>query len=79
MNIEWRGISSAPRDGTTVIVGAPDDEWFTMRWNPRGRNSIFQPEPVGIWEAPDGSFTWSEEGGFGPSHWRPALTKGEMQ
>lgn len=67
---EWRDISSVPRDGTIVIVGTPDDEWFTMRWNAIGSNSIFQPEPVGIWEAPDGSFTWSEERGYGPTHWR---------
>lgn len=69
---DWRNISTAPRDGTVIIVGAPDDEWFYMRWNPQGFNGLVQPEPDGIWEATDNSFTWSEQGGFGPTHWRPA-------
>lgn len=71
--MDWRPIETAPRDGTIVRVGAPDDEWFTMKWNPRGYNEIFQPEPTGIWETPDGSLTWTDADGAGPTHWAPRL------
>jgi hypothetical protein len=69
---EQRDISTAPRDGTMIVVGGPDDAWFVMRWNSRGYNAVFQPDAVGIWESPDGTFTWSEQGGYGPMYWRPA-------
>lgn len=66
----WRAMDTAPRDGTIIFVGA-DSEWFVMKWNPIGSNALFQPDPIGIWEAPDGSFTWSEDGGWGPTSWQP--------
>lgn len=69
----WLDIQSVPRDGQFVWVGAPDAGAFVMRWNPAGSNAIFQPDPVGIWETPDASMTWSEEDGAGPSKWRPYL------
>ncbi len=74
----WRSMDSAPRDGTLVFVGA-DGEWFVMRWNPIGSNSLVQPDPVGIWEASDDSFTWSEDGGWGPTGWQPYETEGATQ
>lgn len=67
---DWRDIGTAPRDGTIIRVMA-DEQCFNMLWNPQGSNTFFQPDPVGIWEAPDGSMTWSEEKGFGPTHWKP--------
>lgn len=67
----WMDIASVPRDGRLVWVGDPKAGRFVMRWNPRGSNSIFQPDPAGIWEASDESMTWSEFGGFGPRFWRP--------
>jgi hypothetical protein len=42
-----------------------------MRWNAAGSNWLVSDRP-GIWEAPDESFTWCEDQGFGPTHWRPA-------
>lgn len=68
--IDWRSIDSAPRDGTIIRVMA-EEEWFEMRWNPQGSNEHFQPDPVGIWETPDASMTWSEDRGYGPTHWAP--------
>ena len=65
----WYDISTAPRDGTLIKIGA-DGEWFVMRWNPEAKNGIF-PGVKGFWQVPDGSMTWCEEGGFGPTHWLP--------
>lgn len=67
----WMDIQSVPRDGRLVWVGDPEAGKFVMRWNAIGNNDIFQPDPVGIWEAPDDSMTWSEDGGFGPTFWKP--------
>lgn len=67
-------IETVPRDGTLVIIGHEDVGWFHMQWNPTGSNAIFQLEPVGIWETPDGSMTWSEAGGYGPAWWQPVGT-----
>ncbi len=66
----WMDIQSVPRDGSIVWVGDPDVGQFVMRWNPSGSNSLFQPDPVGIWESPDECMTWSEDGGFGPTFWK---------
>lgn len=68
---DWQPISTAPRDGSIIEIGAEDAGRFPMRWNPHGRNEVFQPDAYGIWEAPDGSLTWSESLGAGPTHWRP--------
>jgi hypothetical protein len=66
----WQPIDTAPRDGRVIVV--TDHETFTgsMAWNASGTNPPFQ-RGVGIWEATDRSFTWSEERGAGPTHWRP--------
>jgi hypothetical protein len=75
---EWRPIETAPRDGTEIEVIAFDDRGtveegpFPMRWNCAGMNGIVSIRP-GIWECGD-NFTWCEDHGFGPTHWRPSPT-----
>lgn len=73
----WMDIQSVPRDGRIVWVHDDDAGTFPMVWNPIGSNSVFQPDPVGIWETPDGSMTWSEDGGYGPTKWCPYV-EGEV-
>jgi hypothetical protein len=68
---DYRDIATAPRDGTLIEVFDPDCGSFPMRWNVAGSNALFQPNELGIWEASDGSMTWSEMQGFGPTLWRP--------
>lgn len=72
----WRPIETAPRDGSVVEITALEDdgtpfEIHPMCWDANGRNTIFAPGMVGMWTAPDGSYTW-REGDGGPTHWRPA-------
>lgn len=75
---DWRLIDTAPRDGTMIEVMAEDAGQFYMCWNPAGENALVSTG-VGIWEAEDGTFTWCEDHGFGPTHWRPApLSAGRM-
>ena len=63
-------MSTAPRDGRTVIVGDDDVGEFLMRWNVDARNDLFAPGVSGMWEAPDKSMTWTEHEGAGPTYWR---------
>lgn len=65
-------ISTVPRDGRPVYVTAEDEPEYLMRWNPKGFNPIASRSP-GIWEDVRGAFTWSEDTGVGPTHWRPAI------
>ncbi|BCB18042.1 hypothetical protein OCUBac02_09360 [Bosea sp. ANAM02] len=67
---DYRDIVSVPRDGSLVWVMHEDVGSFLMRWNAAASNPMVSTEP-GIWEAPDGSFTWCDKNGLGPSHWRP--------
>ena len=62
-------IETAPRDGTLIVVGDPDAGWFPMQWGHIQQNGFFAPGVVGMWIMPDGSMTWTEHGGFGPSEW----------
>lgn len=59
----WRPISSAPKDGTTVMVYVPDFEKITEAWF---------CEQTGLWPH---SAAYSDEGepcNVGqPTHWRP--------
>lgn len=51
--MDWRDISSAPRDGTIIEVMDPDCGSATMRWNPAGFNALVSKNPGGgIWECP---------------------------
>lgn len=68
---DFRPIDTAPRDGTLVEVYADGDGPFVMRWNASGTNWLVSKQP-GIWEAADAAFTWCEDDGMGPTHWRPA-------
>lgn len=63
-------IATAPKDGRTIIVGDDDVGEFVMRWNPDCTNPVFAGGVVGMWEMADGSATWTEGNGFGPSYWR---------
>ena len=77
---DFRPIDSAPRDGTLIEIMDEDVGSFLMRWNPAGRNALVSKQ-AGIWEAHDGSMTWCEDDGFGPTWWRPAPSqqRGEEQ
>lgn len=73
MSGAWRLIATAPRNKTPVYVTAEDAGTFIMCWDPEATNSLFQ-EGKGIWVAyPNKEFTWSEEKGMGPTHWKPCL------
>lgn len=72
MKQRWLPIRTVPRDGSVVHVAVPGEETALMRWVVGGSNALFQPEPIGIWETSDGSLTWSEQRGYGPTHWMPA-------
>jgi hypothetical protein len=52
----WNDISTAPRDGTVIRVGA-ESEWYQMRWKEFGSGDAWQPDVDGFWEAWDGSST----------------------
>lgn len=65
----WQLIETAPRDGTVIEVAADACGSFPMRWNPKGFNPLASRKP-GLWEIPDGSMTWTEDDGAGPTHWR---------
>lgn len=70
MDADWYPIDSAPRDGTEIWVQHDDCGAFPMRWKPDGFNPLVSTDG-GLWEAPGGGFTWTEEDSMGPSHWRP--------
>lgn len=70
----WNDIASAPRNGRPIRVAAFDDhgliQSFVMQWGHIARNELFAPGVVGMWVAPDGSFTWDASHDGGPTHWR---------
>lgn len=74
----WQQIDTAPRDGTLILVMDPDCGIFPMRWSPLARNPLSQPGR-GIWIMSDGSMTWSEYQGFGPSKWMPMPSTASYQ
>lgn len=51
---DWRPIETAPRDGTAILVTAPDVECeVTIAYFQRGRlYSIFDGKPFGGWVTP---------------------------
>lgn len=74
---DWLPISSAPKDGTPVLLTAfeVDGSLFEihpMRWCHIQRNGLF-PGATGMWTALSGEYTWNDDGmGGGPTHWLPA-------
>lgn len=71
---EWQDINTAPKDGSEIELTWMDDglpqERFIMQWGHIQQNGLF-PGLVGMWVAPDGSFTWSDDNPDGaPTHWR---------
>ena len=72
--INWRTDIENARSGKPVMVGWKEphhndmQESFIMRWNDYAKNAMFAGV-AGMWEALDKSFTWAEEGGYGPTHW----------
>jgi hypothetical protein len=41
-----------------------------MQWAHIQRNGLF-PGKVGMWTMCDGSMTWNDDDGYGPTAWRP--------
>ena len=70
----WLPISTAHRDGRVIEVSDLDTASAEMWWNAAGSNRLVQVS-AGIWEAVDGAFTWSEQAGYGPTHWRPCAAE----
>lgn len=66
---EWQDISTAPRNGMSIMVSDPDCGQFIMHWNATAENGLF-PDRLGFWESLDLSFTWSEHDGMGPTRWK---------
>lgn len=69
--MEWRPITTAPRDGTPIEVFAEGIASAVMHWNPKLVSPI--TETPGCWVEIDGPYTWSEGDDYGPTHWRPAI------
>lgn len=72
---EWQDIKTAPKDGSSIRVTALDKEGqpfevHKMQWGHIQKNAVFAPDTIGMWVAPNGSYTW-REGEGGPTHWRP--------
>lgn len=72
----WRPIADAPRDGSTILITALEEdgsplEVHPMQWAHVQRNGLF-PGVVGMWTTPDGAYTWNgEPDAGGPTHWQP--------
>jgi hypothetical protein len=74
----WRTIKSAPKNGIVIWLtwmenGKPQDV-AAMCWDPSAKNGLF-PGKIGMWVAPDQSFTWNGDGDGGPTHWAPIKNK----
>lgn len=54
----------------TWFVGDQAQEIWPVQWGHITQNKFFAPGQVGMWVAPDGSYTWQDATGDGPTHWR---------
>lgn len=66
-----RPMDTAPRDGTTIIVGDEDCGEFPMRWDSEMTNGLF-PGVKGFWVVSGNLARWDESKGLGPTYWLPA-------
>ncbi len=64
-------ISTAPKNGLTIIVGHEDVGEFAMHWDAKAENPLFAPDATGMWVMTGGPMTWAEVDDMGPAWWRP--------
>lgn len=57
---EWQPISTAPKDGTEILVCACGNSWFVVFWDDKLGNTH-------CWQTPDGVAYHNDL----PSHWMP--------
>lgn len=65
---KWEPITTAPRDGTLIMVRAEGFGPHKMRWDSEATNPLVGSHK-GLWVAEDRSFTWDESRGAGPEEW----------
>lgn len=66
--MDWQDISTAPKDGTRVILYQPDGQW-RRRGPHRGAEVA-----TGYWHQPgnpEADGFWVAGGAFRPTHWMP--------
>jgi len=61
---KWKPISTAPKDGTWIIVCCPDSP---MCWRPCEFTAWMESDGVGSWREED----CSEDLPYEPTHWMP--------
>lgn len=59
-------ISEAPRNGRSLRVGDEGVGEFIMHWN--ADRTCWITGEFGVWEATNGSFTWTEHDNAGPTY-----------
>ena len=69
-------ITTAPRDGTWIVVGHEDVGTFLMRFVATQKNEAFAPGMVGMWLEYGDGMTWIDDAVCGPSHWKPVDKRG---
>lgn len=62
-------ISSAPRNGTRILVGDAKCGLVSAFWDDCTVHPL--TGRTGMWMSSDGTFVWSEDHGGGPRCWRP--------
>jgi hypothetical protein len=67
---EWQPISTAPRDGTNVLLRDDDGNGpYLMYWDASFINLLVGEEP-GLWVAEGKHFTWCDrDPAASPTHW----------
>ena len=70
--MEWKCITEAPKDGSTVWLCWFDDgdgpfDVVKMKWDSEMKNGLF-PDRVGFWVSETSGFTWNPHGDGGPTH-----------
>lgn len=70
--MEWKCITGAPKDGTTVWLSWFDDgegpfDVCKMHWDDEMQNGLF-PDRRGMWVSKLNGWTWNPHDGGGPTH-----------